>query len=156
MVNIQRFEAIEITVPASSTLTRYYFPDLPNLRSAQVTSIELYTSDSLSSSPLTGSALISDSDLKKSFLTLYQGDLQLVYNIPLVRLNQIVAGSAQYVYDLPNVRNMVVSWVKSYVVMNSAPTSQSYQQVFAFGVYYNFGEQNMTYNNLQSQAQPNM
>ena len=149
-VKIRRYEAVEINVPNGSTLTRFYFPDLPNLRNAQITTVEIYTAGSLSASPLTGSTLMTTADLKKSFLTLYQGDLQLVYNLPLIRMNAIVNSAADpYVFELPIVSNMVVSWVKSYVSLPSAPATTN--AVYAFGVYYNFGEvdKNMNGNNDQ-------
>ena len=138
MVTIKRYEAVEINVPNGSTLTRYSFPDLPNLRNAQITNIEVYTAGSLSASPLTGSTLMTTQDLKKSFLTLYQGDLQLVYSLPVIRLNEISNGTDPFVYELPIVANMIVSWVKSYVSLPTAPATTN--AVYAFGIYYNFGE----------------
>ena len=139
MVNIQRYEAVEISVPSGSTLTRFYFPDLPNLRNARITTVEVYDPATLGCSPLTGSTIATLTDIKKSFLVLYQGDLQLVYNIPLARLNQVNDGTSPYVFELPKVAHMVVSWVKSYVTMFTAMGTTNV--VFAFGVYYNFGPQ---------------
>ena len=41
-MRIKRYEAVEINVPSGSTLTRFYFPDLPQLRQAKIESIQTY------------------------------------------------------------------------------------------------------------------
>lgn len=137
MIRIERFEAVEISVPSGSTLTRFYFNDLPNLRNAKITSIQVYTAGSISATPLTGSTPVTTADLKKSFLTLYAGDLQLVYNVPMISLNNIVNSATDpYTFELPTINGMTVSWVKSYV---SLPTALATTGVaYSFGVYYNF------------------
>jgi hypothetical protein len=137
MIRIERFEAVEINVPTSSTLTRFYFPDLPNLRNAKITAIQVYTAGTITATPLTGSTPVTTADLKKSFLTLYEGDLQLVYNVPMLNFNNIVNSAADpYTFELPNVNGITVSWVKSYV---NLPTALATTNVaYSFGVYYHF------------------
>lgn len=137
MIRIERFEAVEISVPSGSTLTRFYFPDLPNLRNAKISAIQVYTAGTITATPLTGSTPVTTADLKKSFLTLYQGDLQLVYNVPMISLNNIVNSAADpYTFELPAVNGMTVSWVKSYVNLPSALATTGV--AYSFGVYYNF------------------
>ena len=137
MTRIERFEAVEIPVPSGSTLTRFYFPDLPNLRNARITNIAIYTAGTITATPLTGSTPVTTADLKNSSLTLYEGDLQLVYNIPILSFNSIVNSAADpYQFELPSVNGMTVSWVKSYV---SLPTALATTGVsYSFGVYYHF------------------
>jgi len=137
MIRIDRFEAVEISVPLNSSLTRYYFNDLPNLRNAQITAIQVYTAGTITATPLTGSTPVTTADMKKSFLTLYEGDLQLVYNVPLISLNNIVNSAADpYTFELPTVNGLTISWTKSYV---SLPTALSTTNVaYSFGVYYHF------------------
>jgi hypothetical protein len=137
MIRIERFEAVEISVPTSSTLTRFYFPDLPNLRNAKITGIQVYTAGTITATPLTGSTPVTTADLKKSFLTLYEGDLQLVYNVPMLNFNNIVNSAADpYTFELPNVNGITISWVKSYV---NLPTALATTNVaYSFGVYYHF------------------
>lgn len=137
MVRIERFEAVEIAVPTGSTLTRFYFPDLPNLRNAKVTAIQIYTAGTITATPLTGSTPVTTADLKKSSLTLYEGDLQLVYNIPLLNFNNIVNSATDpYIFELPAINGMTISWVKSYV---NLPTALATTNVaYSFGVYYHF------------------
>jgi len=137
MIRIERFEAVEISVPSGSTLTRFYYPDLPNLRNAKITAIQVYTAGTITATPLTGSTPVTTADLKKSTLTLYEGDLQLVYNIPLLNFNNIVNSAADpYTFELPAVNGMTISWVKSYV---NVPTALATTGVaYSFGVYYHF------------------
>ena len=137
MIRIDRFEAVEIAVPSGSTLTRFYFPDLPNLRNAKITAIQIYTAGTITATPLTGSTPVTTADLKKSFLTLYEGDLQLVYNTPMLGLNNIVNSAADpYSFELPAINGITISWVKSYVVL---PTALSTTNVaYSFGIYYHF------------------
>lgn len=137
MIRISRFEAVEIPVPSGSTLTRFYFPDLPNLRNAKITSIQVYTAGTITATPLTGSTPVTTADLKKSYLTLYSGDLQLVYNIPMLTFNNIVNSATDpYVFELPVVNGITISWVKSYVVLPTALATTGV--AYSFGVYYEF------------------
>ena len=136
-MQLNRFEAVEIAIPSGSTNSRYYFPDLPNLRNALVQGLQVYTTDTLSATPNTGSTMVALADLKKSFITLYSGDLQLIYNMPLLALNNIANNATNpYSFELPNINNMVISWVKSYVSLPTAPTTTGC--AYAFGVYYKF------------------
>jgi hypothetical protein len=133
-MRIKRFEAVEINVPNGSTLTRFYFPDLPQLRNAKIEAIQVYIAGAISATPLTGSTPVTVADAKKSFLTLYQGDLQLIYNIPLVGLNNIQEGSTPFIFDLPSINDIDISWTKSFV---SLPTALATTNVaYSFGVYY--------------------
>jgi hypothetical protein len=137
MIRIDRFEAVEISVPSGSTLTRFYFPDLPNLRNAKITAIQVYTAGTITATPLTGSTPVTTADLKKSFLTLYEGDLQLIYNTPMLGLNNIVNSAADpYTFELPAINGITISWVKSYVVLPTALATTGV--AYSFGVYYHF------------------
>ena len=138
MLRIERFEAVEIAVPSGSTLTRFYFPDLPNLRNAKITAIQVYTAGTITATPLTGSTPVTTADLKKSFLTLYEGDLQLVYNVPMLNFNNMVTGATPdpYTFELPAINGITISWVKSYVTLPSALATTNV--AYSFGVYYHF------------------
>ena len=138
MIRIERFEAVEIAVPSGSTLTRFQFPDLPQLRNAKISAIQVYTAGSITATPLTGSTPVTTADLKKSFLTLYQGDLQLIYSLPMISLNNMVTGATPdpYTFELPAVNGITVSWTKSYVSLPSALATTGV--AYSFGVYYNF------------------
>jgi len=137
MIRIERFEAIEVSVPNGSSLTRFQFPDVPQLRNAKISGIQVYTAGSITATPLTGSTPVTTADLKKSFLTLYQGDLQLIYSLPLISLNSIVNSAADpYTFELPAINGLTISWTKSYISLPSALATTNV--AYSFGVYYNF------------------
>jgi hypothetical protein len=133
---LNRFEAVEVAIPNGSTNTRFYFPNLPNLANAMIQNIQVYTPGVLSASPNTGSTMVTEADLKKSFLTLYSGDLQLIYNAPLLAFNNIISSATPnpYLNGLPDINNMVISWTKSFISLASAAGTTNC--VYAFGVYY--------------------
>lgn len=137
MVRIERFEMTEVSVPTGSTLTKFYWPDQPQLRNAKITAIQVYTAGSMTATPLTGSTPVTTADLKKSSLVLYDGDLQIVYNLPVLSLNNIVNSATDpYTFELPAFNGMTISWVKSYV---SLPTALATTGVaYTFGIYYHF------------------
>lgn len=134
---LSRFEAIEVPVPAASTLTRFYFPDQPNLRNAMIQGIQIYYAEQITATPLTGSTPVTIADMRKSFITLYSGDLGLVNNLPLLALSDMSDYStvnASSVFNLPNFQNMIISWTKCYI---SLPTALATPGVaYSFGVYY--------------------
>ena len=133
-MRIKRYEAVEINVPSGSTLTRFYFPDLPQLRNAKIEAVQVYIAGAISKTPLTGSTPVTLADAKQSFLTLYQGDLQLIYNIPVVGLIDINDGTSPFVFQLPSMNDIDISWTKSFV---SLPTALATTNVaYSFGVYY--------------------
>jgi hypothetical protein len=132
---INRFESVEVLIPSGSTNTRYYLPNLPNLSGALISAIQVYTPGTLSASPNTGSTMVTEADLKKSFITLYSGDLQLIYNAPLLAFSNIInSASNPYTNSLPDINNMIISWTKSFISLASAPATTNC--VYALGVYY--------------------
>jgi hypothetical protein len=144
MFKTQRYEAVEINIPAGTTLTKFNFPDLPNLTGRDgnpviIDSIVSYYNDTIPSSPISGSTTISFTDFQKSFLTIYQGDLQVLYNIPLVELAYVGDPSANnnsLVNYIPLLRDLInVSWTKSFVTVTGG-TPPTGDTVFVFGVHY--------------------
>ena len=132
---INRFESVEVLIPSGSTNTRYYLPNLPNLSGALISAIQVYTPGTLSASPNTGSTMVTEADLKKSFITLYSGDLQLIYNAPLLAFSNIINSATNpYTNSLPDINNMIISWTKSFISLASAPATTNC--VYALGVYY--------------------
>jgi hypothetical protein len=136
MYNIRLFQAIEIPIPSGNTLTRLFFQDQAQLRNAAVNAITLYTPGSITATPVTGSTPATLADLKKASLTLYSGDLQLIYNAPLLTFNNIISSATPnpYTNGLPDIDNMVISWTKSFISLSSAAGTTNV--VYAFGVYY--------------------
>ena len=134
MLPLKLFQSIEVPIPTGSTLTKYFFQDQAQLRNATIQALQVYTTNTISATPLTGSTMVAAADMKKSFLTLYSGDLQVVWNIPLLAMNNISNGTDPYVFELPIMQGIVISWVKSYVTLATAPGTTGV--AYAFGAYY--------------------
>jgi hypothetical protein len=96
--------------------------------------IQFYNINATPLSILSGLPSVTDADASKSYLTLYQGDLQLVYQLPIVAISNIVKGTGAYVFDLPSMNDQDISWTKSYI---SLPTALATTGVaYSFGIYY--------------------
>jgi hypothetical protein len=133
-MRIKRFQGVEIPVPSGSTLTKFFFADQPQLRNAHIEAIQFYNINATPYSILSGTASVTDADASKSYLTLYQGDLQLIYQLPIVAISNIVKSTGAYVFDLPGMNDQDISWTKSYV---SLPTALATTGVaYSFGIYY--------------------
>ena len=134
MLPLKLFQSIEVPIPTGSTLTKYFFQVQAQLRNATIQALQVYTTNTITATPLTGSTMVAAADMKKSFLTLYSGDLQVVWNIPLLAMNNISNGTDPYVFELPIMQGIVISWVKSYVTLATAPGTTGV--AYAFGAYY--------------------
>jgi len=137
MATIKRYESIEIAIPNGSTLTRYYFPDLPNLRNALIDRFVLYPPDAANPSVLTGGTPASFYDISRTSIVLYNGDQQMIYTCPLVSFINIVNNFDHAYYNLPMEFNgQIISWTKSYIT--SPYPQDSTNTVYSFGCFYHF------------------
>jgi hypothetical protein len=134
MVNLKLFQAVEVAIPNGTTLTRFFFQDQPQLRNAYIQAIQFYTPTVLTATPLTGSTPVTLADMKKASLVLYSGDLQVVLNIPLLALNNISDLTSPFVFDVPTIDNITISWVKSYIQFSTTPATNNV--AVSLGVYY--------------------
>jgi hypothetical protein len=133
-MKIKRFESVEIPIPTSSTLTKFYFSDQPQLRMAKIQGIQVYTPTAISKTPLTGSTPATLADIKQATLTLYQGDLQIIYNLPLLAFNNIQDLTSPSVWEMPEMNDIDISWTKSYITLATAAGTTNV--AFSFGIYY--------------------
>lgn len=133
-MRIKRFQSVEISVPNGSTLTKFNFPDQPQLRNAKIQGIQIYTPTVVTATPLSGSTPVTLADMKKSFLTLYQGDLQIVYQLPILNFNGISDLTSPFVWELPEMNDIDISWTKSYIQTSSALATTNV--AYSFGIFY--------------------
>lgn len=133
-MKLKLFQAIEVPVPNGSTLTRFFFQDQPQLRNAYIKGIQFYTPTVLTATPNTGSTPATLADMRKTTLTLYSGDLQVVFNMPILNLNEINDFTSPFTFNLPEIQNITISWVKSYLQLSSAAATTNV--AFSLGVYY--------------------
>ena len=129
MKKLFKHELVEIAIKASSTATRFNFPDLPNLKDTNLFGLQVYTVDMLPTSPLSGNALLTRSQvLQTCYVTLidYKG-FEFLKQCPAALFNTIVfdlGTSTNFADRSPKVFNgQMVNWAKSYVTFTGAPAS---------------------------------
>ena len=139
MNKVQNYEFLEIVIPASSTGTRFYAPDQPQLRFTSLLNLVCYTTDTISNSILSGNPLLSIANLQKTFLVLYYNDKESVSKIPVLELNRVVsnAATAAFSFDITPFAGQQIIWAKSYIQTPTAYGSISASNFsVCFGVYY--------------------
>jgi len=139
MNKVQNYEFLEIVIPASSTGTRFYAPDQPQLRFTSLLNLVCYTTDTISNSILSGNPLLSIANLQKTFLVLYYNDKESVNRIPVLELNRVVsnAATAAFSFDITPFAGQQIIWAKSYIQTPVAYSSISASNFsVCFGVYY--------------------
>ena len=133
-MRIKRFQVIECPVPSGSTLTFFGLPDQPQLRNAKIQGIQVYTPTTITKTPLSGATPTTLADLKQSYLTLYQGDLQIIYRLPLLALNNISDLTSPFLFELPEMNDIDISWTKSSITTAAALGTTGV--TYSLGIYY--------------------
>ncbi|GEM_PF-1999226 len=131
-----RQEVIEVEIPAGSTVSTFYFPDMPNLRNAKIFGIDFCSLSVMSVSPQTGKTIIDNVMAKKAVVNLYQGDLQRVKYFPLNFMNRVIDSDSASPYT--NMQQMfggmVISWTKCFIEFKGELTSTGF--VVPLIIYY--------------------
>lgn len=139
---IIRHEWVEIVVPANSTLTRFNFPDLPNLRNVLLLGVKVYTINMLPISINNQLPILSHANvLEKSYITLvnYGGKEFLkqapaqMFNTTSFNLNASTNFYETYPKDFCGQR---VNWPKSYVQTTGSVSTAGTETTYAFSIYY--------------------
>ena len=139
---IIRHELVEITIPAGSTLTRFNFPDLPNLRNVLLFGYQVYTVDAVNSSIISGNVVLPHTAvLHRSYTTFvnYGGKefLKQAPNIMFNTLNQnLNTGTNWTETDTKAFVGQRVNWPSSYLQFTAAPADPTVTKVFLCSVYY--------------------
>ena len=140
MNKVQNYEFIECVIPQSSTATRFYFPDQPQLRFVSLLNLVCYTAASCSASILSGNSILSTANLQRTFLVLYYNDKESVNRIPILELNRVASNSTTadpYAFAITPFAGQQVIWSKSYIQTTSAYSSISASNFsVCLGVYY--------------------
>ena len=139
MNKVQNYEIIEVPIQASSTGTKFYVPDQPQLRFVSLLNLTCYTTDTISVSPLSGNPLLSLANLKQTFLVLYYNDKESVKYLPVLELNRVVSNTATaaFSFDITPFSGQQIIWAKSYIQTPTAYSSISASNFsVCFGVYY--------------------
>jgi len=142
---IIKYEFIECVIAASSTATRFYFNDQPQLRFVSLQQLEVYNINTVTSSILSNNGNISNTVMATGFLVLYYDDRESVNRIPLNLLNPVASNvapttlntnSAPSVFGVKTFNGQQVQWSKSYVQFTAAPAVAGSNTSVCVGVYY--------------------
>jgi hypothetical protein len=138
---IIRHEWVEIVVPANSTLTRFQFPDLPNLRNVLLLGIKVYDTNMLDASINNQLPLVTHTTLlQKTYITLVNyGGKEFLKQAPAQMFNtQSFNLNASTNFFETNSKEFVgqrVNWPKSYVQVTTS-IAPAVDQTYAFSVFY--------------------
>ena len=139
---IIRHELVEITIPAASTLTRFNFPDLPNLRNVLIFGYQVYTSAAVTNSIISGNAVLGHIPvLHNSYTTFvnYGGKefLKQAPNIMFNTLNENLNTSTNWTeMDTKAFVGQRVNWPSSYLQFTTSPSNPTANLVFLCSIYY--------------------
>ncbi len=121
-------ETVEIKIN-STNQTKFYFPELPNLRDKLIERIDTYYVSSISESP-EDRALCNNTVMFKAFLVLVSKGNEVINRIPLN--NILITATLFNSFPL----NLVIDYTKSYIeIANTASLSASESFIFTF--YFN-------------------
>jgi hypothetical protein len=137
-----KHELVEVVIPAGSTASRYYLPDLPNLRNVHIWNIETYTNLEVPKSIISGNNVIASDLFRSCFLSLqtYNGK-NFLYQRPILTFKtiQTTGDSAILTCEFYN-KSFVgqkVNYPKSYIeIANPALISSNENQSILLSVEY--------------------
>jgi hypothetical protein len=117
---IYKTQVLEIQVPITGNT--FKFPDQPNLRDARIFDLAVYTENTCSVSPETGSAVISIADMKRIVVTMQEGGDQVIQNRPLLAFNTMVSADDEgltgpYTNTPSWIRGKIFSWDKCFLTI---------------------------------------
>lgn len=133
-----------VSIVVNNTQSRYYFPDLPNLRDVKTFAISAYQNNQFPID-INSVPLISPSQLAHSFITLYADGREVFQRLDLMYLNVIKASdTTSGAYPQYNTSgslpldNLKLDFSKSFIEFNSGYTGGYSGTTFCFnfGVYY--------------------
>jgi hypothetical protein len=131
------YNFINIQLVANSQQSKWYFPDLPQLRTAKIQAISFYTDLSGMTYDINNVNLINNTDLIRGYLTLYSGNKEAIQNLPLLKLINSTTNNFGNNDGLFQFDNIVVDFSKSYVSFaNGYALTTTLPASFEFGVYY--------------------
>jgi len=131
---------VELLIKQSSTNQQIYFPILQVLDNKVTQGVETYNILDVLVTP-SKIALANIALLQSSYLNLAVGDVNQIWNIPLVNLINVRTGSAAagsvfngFCYELNNLK---IIWAKSFVyIADVAQISGAQDEAFAFNIKY--------------------
>jgi hypothetical protein len=135
---IIKHEFVEIQIPANTTQTRLYFPELPNLRNVHLLNIEVTYDGYIPFTP-SNIQVINRALFQNTFLTLvdYTGK-EFTHQIPLQYLNYMQQSANNFFTEtlIKQFCGQRVNWTKSYIEFSSNTNVGNRLEACIFSVYY--------------------
>jgi len=149
-----RHELVEITIPAGSTLTRFQFPDIPNLRNSHLWALQVYygpidnvtppdpaVNQLITKGIQTGLNVISNVKLRSCFITFVNyGGKEFLKQAPALNFQTQFAGPTGPIvpmeWDTKTFVGQKVSYPKSYLEFNAPPAQPTESTVFMCSILY--------------------
>lgn len=140
-----RHELVEIIIPVGSTLTRFQFPDIPNLRNSHIWGLQVYTRSQVATSVISGNILPTQTQVQhNSFITLVNyGGKEFSKQVPAIVYNTLSFDDATstnvFNYNPNNFVGQKVNYPKSYIEFTTAPGGVAALS-YLMSVYYSLPE----------------
>jgi hypothetical protein len=141
MKRIIKHELVEVLIPAGSSLTKFAFPEIGNLRNARIYGMQFHDG-TITPISLLSLRPVTEFDINKfAYLTLANyGGKNFLDKAP-VRIFQTMSSATSvqgsYETDVKNFTGQGVNWTKSYIEVSASIAALALvDTVFLFSVYY--------------------
>jgi len=142
MPSVIKSQLVELVNPANSTATKLQFFDLPYLRFKQITGIEILNQNDVSLSP-TGKTVITNTQMKQSYITLYSNDPsnpnnvgEWIQQVPLALLHRVQNSATDpFVRQGYNLVGQTIYWEKCFLNFSGSLANVT-DVSFLFNVYF--------------------
>ena len=134
---ISKTEMAEILVPANSTVSRFFFHNLPNLRDKKLMALQTYEVTDLTVAA-SQTALIPLAVSDNAYVTLVTNqNVEIVQNMPyreFATTFTAAAGTGNRLFH--KFRGHKIVWEKSFVTIGTPAAIPGVDTVFLFNIYY--------------------
>lgn len=144
MKRIVKHELVEVLIPAGSTLTKFAFPEVANLRNAKIWGLQLWENSQVSKSAISLKPTSAAAINELAFISLANyGGKNFIDKAP-IRMFQTIAGAGTsgafiggFENDTKNLTGQGVNWTKSFIeVSGSVAILAVVDTVILFSVFY--------------------
>lgn len=141
MKKIIKHELVEVQIPAGTTLTRFMFPDIANLRNTKILGLQIYENPQVPFSILSQKPVTDANINELAFVSLSNYGGKYFLNKAPVRMFQSIAinsvSNTAYETDTKNFTSQMINYPQSFVeVSQSVALLALVDTVFLFSVYY--------------------
>jgi hypothetical protein len=132
------YNSLSVSIVINDTTNKYFFPDIPQLRSSKLQAIEITPAlAGWVDADYNNVPLVSYSNFRGAYVTLYSGNKEAVQNLPALKLFNIANQTQVNVDGLFALDNIIVDFSKSYITFAQGTfTGASFPQSVLFNIFY--------------------